>query len=999
MKHTFSILLTMCILMLIGAALIPGLDVADKPRPRQGSTLSIQYSWPGASAKVVEQNVTSRIEGMVSAVGGVESVSSTSRFGSGSVTVRLKKEANVSATKFEIAALLRQVRDRLPEGVSWPTLSGGDVVTSSNAPERDRPLLTWQINADMPDIEIRRRTEEELKPILEHIEGISSINVSGGSNFYLEISYDAVQLAYNSLTANDISNAISDYIGYERIVGDVMHDDSDGSQSRITLKVKMDSERLSLEELPIKTVDGKIVYLNNLAKCQWREEKPTSYYRVNGMNTVYLSVNAEEDANINRLADKVKRTVEEWEASQDEATTKHPLHFKLNYDKAEEQFSAFKTTIRRSGLSLLILLLFVWLSRRNGRYLFIIAITLAANLLLGVIAYRLFDLRLHPVSMAGMAVSLGLIIDSTIVMVDHYSYHRDRGAFGGILGAMLTTIGSMVIIFWMPESLRNQLFDFTWIVIINLTVALIVAFFYVPALTERMHYVGRLQGKPRHLKLLLWWNRLYGRYIQGATHRIGRWVLLTLFVGLFAWSLNLFIDALKNNRNPPKEQEMQLHIRGQMPLGGTAYQLNEKVQEVEAFLSQYQEIRRYETQISGRNAYINVFFKPEALQTSFPYMLENHVIGKVISIGGADWSTWGVNPRGFSNSLNLQHRSNSIEIAGYDYDKLYRFAEDIEKYLKSRGRVTDIIIEIPGQWEQEDEFYMEYDREKLVMDSLMVRDIYNTMSSMLYTQRMSQRKTHRAADILLMPLQNDSLDLWQLRNSFLRVGGRDVRLSDFMNIQQRKAKNTIPRENQEYRLRVAFNILGSWQYSDKLMKTTRETFYAKFPIGFRCVDNSYYWRQEEGQQYWLLGLVVAIIFFVCAILFESLYQSLIIILLIPFSLIGTFLTYHWSAVEFGTGGFAAMVLLCGLTVNAGIYLMNEYNRNGRNYLRAYNHKIIPILLTVLSTICGLLPFLLDGPEENFWFSFAVGSISGLLFSVLVLILAIPLFLKKRKKKR
>ena len=252
MKHTFSILLTMCILMLIGAALVPGLDVADKPRPRQGSTLTIQYSWCGASAKVVEQNVTSRIEGMVSAVGGVESVTSVSRFGSGSVTVRLKKEANVSATKFEIAALLRQVRDRLPEGVSWPTLSGGDVVTSSNAPERNRPLLTWQINADMPDIEIRRRAEEELKPILEHIEGISAINVSGGNNFYLEISYDAVQLAYNSLTANDISNAISDYIGHESIVGDVMHDDSDGSKSRITLKVKMDSERLSLEELPIR---------------------------------------------------------------------------------------------------------------------------------------------------------------------------------------------------------------------------------------------------------------------------------------------------------------------------------------------------------------------------------------------------------------------------------------------------------------------------------------------------------------------------------------------------------------------------------------------------------------------------------------------------------------------------------------------------------------------------------------------------------------------------
>ena len=74
MKHTFSILLTLCIFLLIGAALVPGLDVADKPRPRQGSTLSISYHWSGASAKVIEQNVTSRLEGMVSAVNGVESV-------------------------------------------------------------------------------------------------------------------------------------------------------------------------------------------------------------------------------------------------------------------------------------------------------------------------------------------------------------------------------------------------------------------------------------------------------------------------------------------------------------------------------------------------------------------------------------------------------------------------------------------------------------------------------------------------------------------------------------------------------------------------------------------------------------------------------------------------------------------------------------------------------------------------------------------------------------
>ena len=115
-------------------------------------------------------------------------------------------------------------------------------------------------------------------------------------------------------------------------------------------------------------------------------------------------------------------------------------------------------------------------------------------------------------------------------------------------------------------------------------------------------------------------------------------------------------------------------------------------------------------------------------------------------------------------------------------------------------------------------------------------------------------------------------------------------------------------------------------------------------------------------------------------------------MLIPVSLTGMFLAYHFAGIEFGTGGFAAMVMLCGLTVNNGIYIMRERFYT-RNYLQAYNHKIIPIFLTVFSTILGFLPFLFDGPGDRFWFSFAIGSISGLVFSIISVVLAMPLFLK------
>ena len=148
---SFSLLLTMVILMIIGAALIPLVDVGSSPKPRQGKTLTISYGWRNASPKVVEQEVTSKIEGLVSAVKGVAEVSSESYFGSGRVTVVLKKEADVSAVKFEISSLLEQVRKKLPEEVSYPERTGGEVGNVAGAPEenRGRHLVTYQGNYNL----------------------------------------------------------------------------------------------------------------------------------------------------------------------------------------------------------------------------------------------------------------------------------------------------------------------------------------------------------------------------------------------------------------------------------------------------------------------------------------------------------------------------------------------------------------------------------------------------------------------------------------------------------------------------------------------------------------------------------------------------------------------------------------------------------------------------------------------------------------------------------
>lgn len=993
MKHSFSILLTMCILMVVGAALIDKLDIGSEPRPEQSKTLTISYSWSGKAAKVVEQNITSRIEALVSSVKGVEDVSSVSEFGSGRVTVQLKKQADVSAIKFEIASLLRQTRRKLPKDMSYPSLSGGEVDTGRGDDDAIKHILSYQVNADMPDEQIRQIVEREIKPKMEHVDGVHHVDITGGTSLYMEISYDAQSLANYGISGRDIAEAVRSFAGREDIVGSI---NVKSDKITVPLFLFTTKEDIGLEKMPVKTVDGKIIYLNDLASCTLRQRKPDYYYRVNGMNTIYINVYADKDASIVGTAEKVKPLAE-----------CQGMTIKLTYDRAKEQLSEFKTLVIRSSITLAILLLFVWLSSgRNWKYLAIISCTLTANILIAAIAYWMLDLRLHPFSMAGITVSLGIIIDSTIVMVDHYSYYRNRKAFLGILAAMLTTIGSLVVVFWLPEALRHDLKDFSIIVMVNLTVALIVALLFAPALVSSCHYTNRMVKSLRSLRRTVRITHIYNKYIKLAQHRIWRWAFILIFVGAFAGSLTLFIDCLDSNSFRSKDEEMQLHIRAQMPLGGSVHELNDKVKTVEAFLSKFDEIKRYETSVSRWGATIDVSFKPNALYTGFPYMLENKVIGKVITIGGADWSTYGVSDRGFSNSLNLQYRNNSIEIAGYDYDKLYRYAEDMCKVMKSNARVTDIVIETPGHEQQEDELYMEYDTRMLAADNVSPSMIHSSLSSMLeetdagdISIRRHGRMSHNAlkTHAVVRPTDNETFDLWQLENSYIRIDGRDVRPSHFMQINRRKAKNCIPRKNQEYVLRIAFNVLGSYSYTSRYINQVMEKFDKAFPVGFRCVNHEYWNDEDEGTQYWLIGLIAIIIFWICAMLFESFQHALTVVLLIPASFIGLFITYWLTGVPFGTGGFAAMVLLCGLTVNAGIYIICEY-RNSCNYIRAFNHKIVPIMLTILSTVLGMIPFLIDGPDKQpFWFSLAVGTVGGLAFSILPLILFMPLTIRKKKK--
>ena len=202
---------------------------------------------------------------------------------------------------------------------------------------------------------------------------------------------------------------------------------------------------------------------------------------------------------------------------------------------------------------------------------------------------------------------------------------------------------------------------------------------------------------------------------------------------------------------------------------------------------------------------------------------------------------------------------------------------------------------------------------------------------------------------------------------------------------------------------VSFEYFGSQNFGEKFLDKTLQEIKPQMPLGYTAKKKGYDWYSTEAkQQYWLIGLVIILIYIICAIIFESLLQPLALILQIPISFIGVFLTFYWFDFNFDQGGYASFVILSGNVVCAAIFIIAEFNnlrklhptaKRFKLYIKAYNHKIIPILLTVLSTVVGLIPFLIYGQNEVFWFALGAGTIGGLMMSLIGIILYLPLFLR------
>ena len=1038
----FSINTIFIVMMILGISLIPRLSLQLEPSSRSNK-LNVSFSWANANPELLETEVTTKLEGAFARVRGLNEIHSSTGNGYGGIELTIDPEENMDAVKLYLSSIIRSVTPGLPEGVRVSGISGGEIHDGRIQESEHQLLMTYVLTGPGNSKEVGTFAEDRIVPIISTMPGVESMNVTGIVPFEWVMQYDRELFADIGLNASDISNAISSYY-FRQDGGKILTETTpEKKYSYIVFKGNADDDKTDIMNLPIKVINGKIIYLRNIVTLDYRESDPGAYYRINGLNRINLNVYAEKNANMIELAGRVKTEMKQLAESFPDNYT-----IELIRDNSSEIKDELSQILNRTGVTILILLLFVYLVSRDFRYLTIITICLMANLSIALVFYYFFKIELHLYTLAGITVSFGIIIDSVIVMTDHYRHFHDRKAFLAVLAATLTTVGALTVIFNMDNDVMRNMWDFSAVIIINLGVSLAVALFFVPALMEKIPLKPlNTKRKIRRQKRIVRFNRRYARFTRFARkYRKIAVILAILGFGLpvfllpasvdrdkwyssaynaifgsetyltikpyvdkaLGGSLRLFMegggDSWMHNGKAAASQKTRLTLNMNMPTGATIKQMNEAFEKLENFLSGFETIATFTSEVSSANrGEMVITFKEDHEKDGSPEQLKNELIRFANTIGNGDSEVNGVG-RGFSNRTNEESRTESIKVIGYNYRKVLQYADLLKSRLEKNIRVKKLYIG-SDRSQKAKAFTVEVDKSKLARNNSDISKLLGNLHMLTYSGTSSTQAyiDNEYTSIDIRPYKKVEASVWDVRNQPLRGDKSVFRLKDVGSITEEKNFENITKRNQEYEVEVQYDFIGAYRLSEKVKEREMKAMNQIMPVGFRVKEGNEwrnYWQRDIGgidARLLYILLVIAIIYFICAILLESLRQAVMVICITPISFIGCFLGGYFFGVGFDEGCLAAFILLSGLSVNAVLYILNDYNikirqgapRGIQTYLKAYNTKIIPIFLTIASTLLGFIPFLI-GDINPFWKSLAIGTMSGLTFSLPVLIVYLPM---------
>jgi HAE1 family hydrophobic/amphiphilic exporter-1 len=986
--------------------------------------LRVTASWRGASPETTEAFLTSPIEAAVQQVRGVETVSSVSeeRGGAGQATVDVEfgRGVDMDFARLELSERLAALEEQLPDGADYPRV---EQYVPAEFEQQSRPFLRYTIAGPYTPEALRRHVEEVVAPDLRQLPGVAEVRAWGGRERLLAVELDEQKVLGLGLDPETVRRRVTE-LEFVREAGAVWQG---GMRYTVAIRERPASAA-EVRRMPLLTDHGRLVRLEDVAVVRDTWEEPTSFYRIDGESAVSFQVFKEIGTNVVEVADRVKARVAGLDRRGPRGT-----RILLDDDESEAVRTQLTDLRWRALSSALVVFAVLFVFLRSLRSAAVVFTSIGFSVLLTLNLVYFGGLTLNLLTLMGLAMGFGLVIDNAVVVLENI-YRRarpgeepaaaaERGAREmvlAVLAATLTTIIVFVPFVYLQGELR--LFYVPLAIVVGFTnlASLFVTFTFTPALAARLLKVRPLRAPRAAGERPPAYLRFYAGLV-GFTLR-HPWLVVAAALLTLGGSAYLFQKYVTRGTlwRPWYDEESYISIQVNQPRGEELAHTDALVRYFEAKLKEMPEVARFTTNVYPQAAQVRVEFPDSLQETSVPVAIKEQMEAYSHLFGGAEVRVYGYGPSFYGGGSSPPNYS--IRVLGYNYETVRAIAEDLGERLRRYSRIQDVDTNASGQWFERDkatEVVLRLDRRRLALHGLAARDVVARVGAAVGRERRRSwlRVGEEEMAVAVRLSGSDRLDLAQLQELLIPApGGQAVRLADVAEVAEREVLSRILREDQQYQRVVTYEFRGPAKLGDRVHEAVIRS--TGLPAGYQVIGKEEWkWSDEERTQiYGVLAVSLVLVFMVTAALFESLRQPLCVLLTVPMALIGVFLTFFYTGASFSREAFIGVIMMGGVVVNNATLLVDHVNQLRRRegeplqgaILRGTLERVRPILMTSTVTIIGLLPLVLfsEAADANIWNALGYSLLGGLASStVLVLTVTPALYLlfergpEKRRLKR
>lgn len=992
----------------LNVELIPNIDVPVNV---------VMTVYPGAAPNEVESSVTKPIEDAVSAMEGIDKITSYSLENMSVVVIELQNDMDADISLQDCERKVNMIRDDLPEDAELPQFLKMDMNMF--------PIMSIAASADIPEQQFYDLIDLNIVPYISQIKGVATVDIIGGNQREVQVKADAQKLQQYGISLSQIKQMIA-ASNLDFPVGKVSDDQT---RSLIRLAGKFASVDEIGELVLGVSKDGATIKVKDVATVIDGTKESAKLARINGVPAIGLSVQKQSGANAVEISDQIYKLIENFEQQYADQN----LRFTIASDTSEFTRDAVNSVMVDLIFAIILVSITMLLFLHSFRNLIFVIVSIPTSIVSTFVIFQLFGFSLNLMTLLALSIVVGVIVDDAIVVLENIYSHMERGKnrrqasldATKELGITVVSITIVLIAVFLPIGITGGMTGellraFSLVIVFSVLLSLLVSFTLVPLLTSRFGKIKILKKSSAFDQFLKGFEAMINGIKDFLMH-ILRWALrhkavtlisvIILFFGSFALVSKGFIQTEFVDAGDRGEFIVMMEL----DKNATLEETNRYCARVEEQLLSHPEVDLVFTKVGSKGGSMSFFETPYAAELNVKLVPKNerNISSKIFSLQVKnELSEKFAGPVFTVNEISLMGTTTyplQLIIRGNDYEKVKEYAASVFDIVKNTEGTTD--VETTAE-EGNRELSISIDREKLAKLGLTLGEVGNELRIAFAGDdnlKYKEKGEEYAINIILDEFnKKDRSDVENIQ--FFNRQGEMVKLKQFAAITEKMGPSQLTRFNKLPSVTINAQLAGKTigtvgaEVQAKLART-------EMPAGVDVVYGGDMENQTESFASMFIALLASVIFVYLTMvaLYDSYAYPFVVMFSMPLSIIGALLGLALAGKSLSLFSIMGIIMLMGLVAKNAILVVdfaNEMVNNGKKVydaiIEATSMRFRPILMTNLSLIFGLLPLALSNGPGAEWKSgigwVLIGGLTSSMFLSLIIIPVIYVLVSKLLKK-